>query len=91
MDKIGDFFDKITPMVEASDFDKDLGALLLLGADFDHECAVYQGEAKCLIAMICSAMENKHELSYIILKASEIFLERRKAEKEMEDESCGVC
>lgn len=74
MDKIGDFFDKITPMVEASDFDKERGALLLLGADFDHECAVYQGKAKCLIAMICSAMEEKEELEFVILKAAELHL-----------------
>lgn len=61
-------------MVEASDFDKEHGALLLLGADFDHECAVCQGKAKCLIAMICAAMEEKEELEFVILKAAELHL-----------------
>ena len=91
MDKIGDFFDEITPIFEAKNFDHEHAAVILLGADFDHECATYQGTVKSMVAMVVAAMENKNELSYIILKASEVFLERRKAEKEMEEESCGVC
>lgn len=82
MDKIGDLFEKITPMVEAMDFDKEHAAILMLGADFDHECAIYQGTIKSLVAMLISAMEEKKELSFVVLKAAEIFLERRKEENE---------
>lgn len=76
MDKVGDLFDKITPMAEAMDFDKEHAALLLLGADFDHECATYQGTVKSLVAL-SPAMENREELSFVVLKAAEIFLERK--------------
>lgn len=77
MDKIGDFFDTIMPLVEASDFDREHGALLLLGADLNHECAVFRGKAKCLVAMICSAMEERKEIEQVILKAAEVFLSRK--------------
>lgn len=87
MDKIGDFFNKITPMVEASDFDKEHGALLLLGADLDHECAIYQGKAKCLIAMICSAMEEKEELEFVILQAVALHLKEKTRQKEKHEKS----
>ena len=81
MDKIGDFFGTIQPLVEASDFDKEHAALLLLGADYDHECAVYQGKLKCLVAMVCSAMEEKKELEEVILRAAEVFLSRKMENK----------
>lgn len=84
MDKVGDLFDKITPMVEAMDFNKENAAVLLLGADFDHECATYQGTVKSLTALLVSAMENREELSYVVLKAAEIFLARREEEAKEE-------
>lgn len=82
MDKVGDLFDKITPMVEAMDFNKENAAVLLLGADFDHECATYQGTVKSLTALLVAAMENREELSFVVLKAAEIFLARREEENE---------
>lgn len=84
MDKVGDLFDKITPMVEAMDFNKENAAVLLLGADFDHECATYQGTVKSLTALLVSAMENREELSFVVLKAAEIFLARREEEAKEE-------
>ena len=46
MDKIGDFFDEIKASWEAKEFDKEHAALLFLGADFDNECALYQGKLR---------------------------------------------
>lgn len=89
MDKVGDLFDKITPMVEAMDFNEENAAILLLGADFDHECATYQGTVKLLVALLVAAMENREELSFVVLKAAEIFLERKQEEKNNEDD--GSC
>lgn len=90
MDKVGDLFDKITPMVETMDFNKENAAILLLGADFDHECATYQGSVKSLVALLVSAMENREELSFVVLKAAEIFLAERNQKKE-DDKEDGTC
>lgn len=79
------FFDEITSIAEAKNFDEEHAALMLLGADFDHECATFMGSIKSLTALLVSAMENRDELSFVVLKAAEIYLERRKAEKEMEE------
>ena len=87
MDKVGDLFDKITPMVEAMDFDKEHAALLLLGADFDYECATFQGTVKSLVSLLVAAMETREELSFVVLKAAEIFLERKQEDVE-EDGTC---
>lgn len=88
MDKVGDLFDKITPMVEAMNFDEERAALLLLGADYDHECATFQGTVKSLVALLVAAMENREELSFVVLKAAEIFLERKEEEDVEEDGLC---
>lgn len=87
MDKVGDLFDKITPMVEAMNFDEERAALLLLGADYDHECATFQGTVKSLVALLVAAMETREELSFVVLKAAEIFLERKQEDVE-EDGLC---
>lgn len=84
MDKVRDLFDKITPMVEAMDFNEENAAILLLGADFDHECATCQGTVKSLVALLVAAMENREELSFVVLKAAEIFLERKQEDVEEE-------
>ena len=84
MDKIGDFFDEIKASWEAKEFDKEHAALLFLGADFDNECALYEGNVKCCIAMLVSAMQQKDELRHVILSAVEIFLSDKL--KEDEDE-----
>lgn len=89
MDKVGDFFDEITPLFEAKNFDKEHAAILMMGADFGHECATYQGTVKSLVAMLVSAMEQKKFLSFVIMKSAEIFLERLQERKE-EEESDGV-
>lgn len=89
MDKVGDLFDKITPMVEAMNFNKENAAILLLGADFEHECATYQGSIKSLTALLVAAMEHREELSFVVIKAAEIFLERnQKNEDDKEDGTC---
>lgn len=85
MDKIGDFFDEITPLFEAKNFDKEHAALLMMGADFNHECATYQGTVKSLVAMLVSAMEQKKVISYVIMKSAEIFLERLQERKKEEE------
>lgn len=82
MDKVGDFFNEITPLLEAKEFDREYAAVLILGADFHNQCATFQGTIKSLVAMLVSAMEEKKELSFVILKASEIFLERLQDNKE---------
>lgn len=84
MDKIGDFFDEIKASWEAKEFDKEHAALLFLGADFDNECALYQGKVGCCIAMLVSAMEQRDELQQMILKAVEIFLLNKVKEDEEE-------
>lgn len=87
MDKVGDLFDKITPMVEAMDFDKEHAAILLLGADYENECATFQGTIKSLVALLVATMEEREELSFVVLKAAEIFLERKQEDVE-EDGTC---
>ena len=82
MDKAGDFFNEIQPLFEAKKFDREHAAVLMLGADFHHQCSTYQGTIKSLVGMLVSAMEEKKELSFVILKASEIFLERLQDNKE---------
>lgn len=84
MDKIGDFFDEIKASWEAKEFDKEHAAQLFLGADFDNECALYEGKVKCSIAMLVSAMEQKDELRHVILSAVEIFLSDKVKEDEEE-------
>ena len=87
MDKIIDFFDEIQPLFEAKNFNREHAAILILGSDFNDECVTYQGTIKSLVGMLVSAMEQKKELSYIILKASETFLERlQDNKKEPQDE-----
>lgn len=86
MDKIGDFFDEIKPIVEAKAFDRENGAMLFLGADFEDECAIYQGKAKCLVAMIVSAMEREDEIAHVLLKSAEMYLARKEREKDLEKE-----
>ena len=82
MDKIGVFFDEIKASWEAKEFDKEHAALLFLGADFENECALYQGKVSCCIAMLVSAMEQNDELRQVILRAVGIFL----SDKIKEDE-----
>lgn len=81
MDKVGDFFDEITSIMKTKEFNKETSAVLLLGADSDHECATYQGVTKGLVALIISAMEKDSKLEQVILKAVEIFIERRIKER----------
>ena len=82
MDKIGDFFDEIKPMVEVRDFDRENGAVMFLGADFENECAIYQGKMKCLVAMIVSAMERDDAIAHVLLKSAEVFLAEKEEEKQ---------
>lgn len=82
MDKIGDFYDEIKPIVEAKAFDRENGAMLFLGADLEDECAIYRGKAKCLVAMIVSAMERDNEIAHALLKSAEMYLTRKEREKE---------
>ena len=83
MNRIEDLFDKINPIVEEFELNKDEGALLMLGADFENECGIIQGKVKSLVAMIISRMEAEKEMEFVILKAAEYFLARkeRKADK----------
>lgn len=93
MDKVGDFFDDIKPLYEAKDFDKEHAAILLLGADLENEFAMFEGTVKSLTALLVAAMEERKDLSFVILKACEIFLERnaKKNAKKKDDEEDGPC
>ena len=84
MDKIGGFVAEIKASWDAKEFGKEHAALLFLGADFDNECALYQGKLRCCIAMLVSAMEQRDELRQIILQAVEIFLSDKLKEDEEE-------
>lgn len=86
MDKIGDFFDEIKPIVETKAFDRENGAMLFLGADLENECAIYQGKVKCLVAMIASAMEREDGIAHVLLKSAEMYLARKVRGKDLEKE-----
>ena len=83
MNRIEDLFDKINPIVEKCEIDPEKGAFLMLGADLEHECGIVCGTVKSLVAMIISRMEAEKDMEFIILKAAELFLDRkeRKANK----------
>ena len=85
MNRIEDLFDKINPIVEEFELNKDEGALLMLGADFENECGIIQGKVKSLVAMIISRMEAEKEMEFVILKAAEYFLARKEREADKKE------
>ena len=85
MNRIEDLFDKINPIVEEFELNKDEGALLMLGADFENECGIIQGKVKSLVAMIISRMEAEKEMEFIILKSAEHFLARKEREADKKE------
>lgn len=48
---------------------------------------LFQGTVKSLVALLVAAMETRKELSFVVLKAAEIFLERKQEDVE-EDGLC---
>ena len=85
MNRIEDLFDKINPIVEEFELNKDEGTLLMLGADFENECGIIQGKVKSLVAMIISRMEAEKEMEFVILKAAEYFLARKEREADKKE------
>lgn len=85
MNRIEDLFDKINPIVEEFELNKDEGALLMLGADFENECGIILGKVKNLISMIISRMEAEKEMEFVILKAAEYFLARKEREADKKE------
>lgn len=77
MNKIGDLYDVINPIVEKCEIDPEKGAFLMLGADIENECCIVRGTVKSLVAMIVSKMEAEKDMEFVILKAAEIFLDRK--------------
>ena len=80
MRKIEELFDHLAPIVAEGEFDPESSALLLLGADEEHECGIIQGKMKSLVAMIVSRMVAEKDFELMILHSAEVFLEYRERE-----------
>lgn len=72
--KIGEFYDKIAPMVEQVEVDKEDAAMFMIGGGEGSEWGAIRGKGKNLLCLLVSQMETHKEIASLVLTAADIFL-----------------
>ena len=73
--KIGEFYDKIAPMVEQVEVEKEDAAMFMIGGGKGSEWGAIRGKGKNLLCLLVSQMETHKEIAALITTAAEIFIE----------------
>ena len=71
--KVEELFDKIAPMVEQLEQDKDT-ALFMMGTDSVKECGCVQGKFKAMVTMLVDQMVKQEDIARVIMASVEAFI-----------------
>ena len=71
--KVEELFDKIAPMVEQLEQDKDT-ALFMIGTDSVKECGCVQGKFKVMVTMLVNLMVKQEYIARVLMASVEAFI-----------------